>query len=225
MRNKTFISSMAGIAAAVAVAGSASAGVIDAFTVAGTGGNPQPSSPFESRELFYGSGMSTASANAVVNTTNNTLAITRDASATGTFAVQWTNWSDGVNPGTGLDWTGLQSISFTIASTTGGSLNLTVASMDSNDSMAGRRLRWLNFNVGAGTTNVVLNVGSTYGGGTFQQESNFNVSAVNLVQMRVNGGGLFDGTISNFQYNIVPAPGAAALLGAAGLVGGRRRKA
>jgi len=32
-------------------------------------------------------------------------------------------------------------------------------------------------------------------------------------------------TISNFQYNAVPAPGAVALLGAAGLVGVRRRKA
>ena len=219
--SKTLIT---GAVAAVAVAGSASAGFIDAFTVAPTEGNPQPGSPFENRELFYGSGVSTAAANAVVNTTNNTLAITRDASATGTLAVHWTNYSaNGSAPGTGLNWTGLQSISFTIVSTTGGSLNLTVASMDSNDSFANRRLRWLNFNVGAGTTNVVLNVGSTYGGGTFQQESSFNVSAVNFVQMRVNGGGLFDGTISNFQYN-VPAPGALALLGVAGIVGTRRRR-
>jgi hypothetical protein len=33
------------------------------------------------------------------------------------------------------------------------------------------------------------------------------------------------GTLSNFSYTAVPAPGALALLGAAGLVGSRRRRA
>jgi hypothetical protein len=32
------------------------------------------------------------------------------------------------------------------------------------------------------------------------------------------------GTLSNFSYTAVPAPGALALLGAAGLVGSRRRR-
>jgi uncharacterized protein (TIGR03382 family) len=33
------------------------------------------------------------------------------------------------------------------------------------------------------------------------------------------------GTLSNFSYTAVPAPGAAALVGMAGLITGRRRKA
>ena len=218
MRNKTFISSMVGIAAAVAVAGSASAGFIDAFTVAGMGVNPQPGSPFQWRS-FAGVGT------AAVDATNNTLAMSRSAGQQ--LLVQWSNDSanEGVTPGTGLNWTGLQSISFTIYTTTGGALDLTVASRDANDSATNRRLRWQNFTIGTGITNVTLNVGSAYGGGTFEQNANFDVSAVNFVSLRSFGTGSFSAEVSNLQYNMVPAPGAVALLGVAGIVGARRRRA
>ena len=218
MRNKTFISSMVGIAAAVAAAGSASAGFIDAFTVAGMGVNPQPGSPFQWRS-FGGVGT------AAVDATTNTLAMSRAAGQQ--LLVQWSNDSpnEGVTPGTGLNWTGLQSISFTINTTTGGALDLTVASRDANDSATNRRLRWQNFTIGTGITNVTLNVGSAYGGGTFEQNANFDVSAVNFVSLRSFGTGSFSAEVTNFQYNMVPAPGAVALLGVAGLVGARRRRA
>jgi hypothetical protein len=218
MRNKTFISSMVGIAAAVAVAGSANAGFIDAFTVAGMGVNPQPGSPFQWRS-FGGVGT------AAVDATNYTLAMSRSAGQQ--LLVQWSNNSteEGVTPGTGLNWTGLQSISFTITSITGGALDLTVASRDADDSATNRRLRWQNFTIGTGITNVTLNVGSAYGGGTFEQNANFDVSAVNFVSLRSFGTGAFGAEVSNFQYNMVPAPGALALLGVAGIVGARRRRA
>jgi hypothetical protein len=218
MRNKTFISSMVGVAAAVAVAGSANAGFIDAFTVAGMGVNPQPGSPFQWRS-FAGVGT------AAVDATNYTLAMSRSAGQQ--LLVQWSNntTNEGVTPGTGLNWTGLQSISFTITSTTGGALDLTVASRDADDSATNRRLRWQNFTIGTGITNVTLNVGSAYGGGTFEQNANFDVSAVNFVSLRSFGTGDFGAEVSNFQYNMVPAPGALALLGVAGIVGARRRRA
>jgi MYXO-CTERM domain-containing protein len=38
------------------------------------------------------------------------------------------------------------------------------------------------------------------------------------------GAGSSSGTLSNFSYTAVPAPGALALLGAAGLAGARRRR-
>ena len=208
---------MTGAVAAVAMAGSANAGFIDAFTVGGMGVNPQPGSPFQSREV-------TSNGSASVNTSNQTLSMSRTA-GNGQFLVQWANWSDGVNPGTGLDWTGLQSISFTINSTTGGSIDLTIASMDDSDSTSNRRMRWLNLAIGTGITNVVLNVGSPYTSGTYERQSLFNESAVNFATIRVNGTTAFDASVSNFQYNIVPAPGALALLGTACLVGARRRRA
>ena len=54
------------------------------------------------------------------------------------------------------------------------------------------------------------------------------VDAIGLQATR-DGWGAPDSTVSfslsNFQYNAIPAPGALALLGAAGLVGARRRRA
>ena len=96
--------------------------------------------------------------------------------------------------------------------------------MDDSDSTSNRRMRWLNLAIGTGITNVVLNVGSPYASGTYERQSLFNESAVNFATIRVNGTTAFDASVSNFQYNIVPAPGALALLGAAGLVGARRRR-
>jgi uncharacterized protein YaiE (UPF0345 family) len=216
MRNTILVSSMVLLAAAGPVAGSASAGVIDAFTV---GGN-KPGLPFNWRETIYESSPSHNEAAAIVNTANNTMLMTRTAAGLGAFLVQWTNRN--LEPT--LDWTGLQSISFTISSTTSGSLNIMVASMVENNS-SNRALNWSNVSIGTGSTTVTLNVGSAYGAGTYMAGTSFNAGAVNMFSLRVNGTGAFDGTISNLQYNLIPAPGALALLGASGLVGARRRRA
>ena len=217
MRHMTLVYSMVLLAAAAGAAGSASAGVIDSFTV---GGN-KPGLPFNWRETLYeDSSPSQSEAVAIVNTANNTMLMTRTAAGLGSFFVQWTNRN--LEPT--LDWTGLQSISFTISSTTSGSLNIMVASMVENNT-SNRALNWSNVSIGTGSTTVTLNVGSAYVGGTYTSGTSFNAGAVNMFRLRVNGIGAFDGTISNLQYNLIPAPGALALLGASGLVGTRRRRA
>ena len=64
---------------------------------------------------------------------------------------------------------------------------------------------------------------SEFGGSSFNPAS---VSAIVLTFKMGNPGVInASATLSDFNYTVVPAPGAVALLGAAGLVGGRRRKA
>jgi hypothetical protein len=65
-------------------------------------------------------------------------------------------------------------------------------------------------------------------------DDGFDLTKVTLLTLRVSqvGGSTSgsysttssSGTLSNFSYTLVPAPGALALLGAAGLVGARRRR-
>ena len=221
MRNKTFISSMVGIAAAVAVAGAANAAFVDNFTVgssstASNGGDVDPNSgsPFNYR-YYNVSNNVTAIAN--VDSVNQRLNLSRQANdSTLQLGVVWEKTSL-----PNLDWTGLQSISFNISSDTGGTLFVRVGGGSSTT-----QTRWTNFSIGTGSQLVTLNVGSAYGDGSYSQGASFSDASISKFQLSVTQGtSAFSGTITNLQYNIVPAPGAVALLGVAGLVGARRRRA
>ena len=220
MRNKTFISSMVGIAAAVAVAGAANAAFVDNFTVGSSstappgGDNANSGSPFDYRFYDFYNPSNTAIAN--VDSVNQTLNLSRQENdGTLGLGVVWEKTSNH------LDWTGLQSISFNISSTTGGTLFVQVGGTASDE-----KTQWTNFNIGIGSTAVTLNVGSAYGGGSYSQGASFSDASISRVRLSVTQGtSAFSGTITNLQYNIVPAPGAVALLGVAGLVGARRRRA
>ena len=220
MRNKTFISSMVGVAAAAAVAGSANAAFVDIFTVgsSSTASNsgdvdPNSGSPFNYR-YYQVSNNVTAIAN--VDSVNQTLNLSRQANDVslqlGVF------WETSGQPN--LNWTGLQSISFDISSATGGTLFARVGGTTS-----ATQIRWTNFNIGTGSTTVTLAVGSASGSASYSQGASFSDASISRFQLSLTQGTTaFSGTITNLQYNIVPAPGALALLGVAGIVGGRRRR-
>ena len=224
MRNKTFISSMVGIAAAVAVAGAANAAFVDNFTVGSSstappgGDNANSGSPFDYRFYDFYNPSNTAIAN--VDSVNQTLNLSRQANVDTQLGVVWEKTYPPSSPPF-LDWTGLQSISFNISSTTGGTLFVRVG-----EGGYSTQTRWTNFSIGTGSQLVTLNVGSAYGGGSYSQGASFSDASISRVRLSVTEGtSAFSGTITNLQYNIVPAPGAVALLGVAGLVGARRRRA
>lgn len=55
-------------------------------------------------------------------------------------------------------------------------------------------------------------------------DPSFNVADIRSIRLQTGGTGNVNYTMTNFSYSAVPAPGALALLGVAGLAGGRRRR-
>ena len=221
MRNKTFISSMVGVAAAAAVAGSANAGVtIDSFT------NPI----FDQERASFGSIFNTRSygingtsnAPTINATTNRLVADTGD----GFITTYWENIEADLNVGPFINLSQLSTITFDVTSEAASKITFVIK----ESAFAAGSVRWTNVAVGAGSSSVTLTVGQD-SGGVWSVAGNgmadlSNVSFMALKLGTLTGGATgFNGSIGNLQYNLVPAPGALALLGVAGLVGGRRRRA
>jgi hypothetical protein len=221
MRNKTFISSMVGIAAAAAVAGSANAGVtIDSFT----------NSTFDQDRASFGSIFNTRSygINGTSNvptinaTTNRLVADTGD----GFITTYWENFEADLNVGPFINLSQLSTITFDVTSLAASKITFVIK----ESAFAAGSVRWTNVAVGAGSSSVTLTVGQD-SGGVWSVAGNgmadlSNVSFMALKLGTLTGGATgFNGSIGNLQYNLIPAPGALALLGVAGLVGARRRRA
>jgi hypothetical protein len=221
MRNKTFISSMVGVAAAAAVAGSANAGVtIDSFT----------NSTFDQDRASFGSIFNTRSygingtsnAPTINATTNRLVADTGD----GFITTYWENIEADLNVGPFINLSQLSTITFDVTSEAASKITFVIK----ESAFAAGSVRWTNVAVGAGSSSVTLTVGQD-SGGVWSVAGNgmadlSNVSFMALKLGTLTGGATgFNGSIGNLQYNLVPAPGALALLGVAGLVGGRRRRA
>jgi len=198
MRNKTFISSMVGIAAAVAVAGSAAqAGIV--WT------NPTNTgiySSFNQNNLFNND---TEQSN-LLSGANVFLARTRTVS------------------GATASWTATTTTSgFSVGA------NSTEASYDV--------VSWRSFTVSESPLNVDLSwIGSTgiylytQSGGDLSQVQSFLSSSGSQAITLASGDYVIisnlGGTATPSSFNFsVPAPGALALLGVAGIVGARRRRA
>jgi MYXO-CTERM domain-containing protein len=210
MRNKTFISSMVGVTAAVAVAGSANAG-IPAFTTA--------FSPV-SATLAYDAG-----------TGNDLLVFTVGASSiqvtslglfngySGTRAVGIFAWN-GTNAGTGL---ALGQASVTTNNSTTG---YTYSSPTNFTLSAGQQYVLVGQSFLGMTSNTALYADAGAGSGITFNSYWYNGGApldpVGLAESANYSPAYFN---ANFQFSVVPAPGALALLGVAGLVGARRRRA
>ena len=204
MRNKTFISSMVGIAAAVAVAGSANAGVVDPFTTGQTAaGIPAPfisitGGLFNERQLTRAGSASGSIGSTFANFVPKGIFMvyqqaggsTIDLSSIASMSFDFTRGAASSNIGWNFyDATGLQS-----------TLELTAPS------------------AGTITTSATDPARVT--------DAGFNWGSIAQMEMQFIGG--FSSStagLSNFNYTAVPAPGALALLGAAGLVGARRRRA
>ena len=223
MRNKTFISSMVGIAAAAAVAGSANAGVtIDSFTTSPVDQDRTSyGSIFNSR--YSGNGTDTTTNTPVINTVTNRLEAN---TGSGFITTYWENYEANGNVGPFIDLSQLSTITFDVTSLAASKITFVIK----ESALAAGSVRWTNVAVGAGSSSVTLTVGQN-SGGVWSVAGNgmADLSNVSFMSMKLGltgtGAVNFVGSIGNLQYNLVPAPGALALLGAAGLVGARRRRA
>ena len=244
MRNKTFTSSMVGVAAAVAVAGSANAGVVDNFATAlngvgvtnGTvtltdtapGAGKAANQDNLTGTVFPVRDMSIANRGSSATITGNGSGSFTLGQATGTGSGQSNNNSWGLmslSYGNGFDphdLTGTTSFSINVGSYAGAATTWRLSVfMDSQG--AGDRLDLTLSN--SDITNGVL----TFHVASMADANNVdwsNVDRIDLFVMRTSYGpanSTASFSLSNFQYNVVPAPGALALLGVAGIVGARRR--
>jgi MYXO-CTERM domain-containing protein len=203
---------MVGVAAAVAVAGSANAGVVDPFTTA---------EPFSTN-----SGDWLPISGALFNE--------RDAVRRGS--------SGSIDNG---------NLIFTVASGFNFlGLNYQMSGGATNDlsSIAAMSIALSGLNTSGAATGIAFNLYmadetdkflstiqtlsadgvSTFNFASATVDAGFDLTKVKTMTLEitsVGGAGSVSGTLSNFSYTAVPAPGALALLGAAGLVGARRRRA
>jgi MYXO-CTERM domain-containing protein len=203
---------MVGVAAAVAVAGSANAGVVDPFTTA---------EPFSTN-----SGDWLPISGALFNE--------RDAVRRGS--------SGSIDNG---------NLIFTVASGFNFlGLNYQMSGGATNDlsSIAAMSIALSGLNTSGAATGIAFNLYmadetdkflstiqtlsadgvSTFNFASATVDAGFDLTKVKTMTLEitsVGGAGSVSGTLSNFSYTAVPAPGALALLGAAGLFGARRRRA
>ena len=227
MRNKTFISSMVGVAAAAAVAGSANAAfysfanLFNSGSVTNTGGFATTTSLADPEAVGSpsGTGGSWAADRYLVASRGTSSVSVGSGSATltaqpaGQFGVQGSasmRWAF-ANP---QDLTGLV-------------MRLNVTSAPTSIGAGGGQLTVQVFSDAAGTQNLqgFTSASFTTVGNT---DFTFNASlagarSIVITWEALNGTSAL--TLGAIQYNGVPAPGALALLGVAGIVGGRRRRA
>jgi MYXO-CTERM domain-containing protein len=211
MQNKTFISSMAGVAAAVAVAGSANAGIPASTTAF----SPAPSS------LAYDAG--TGNDLLVFTVGASDIAVTSlglfNGYSSGARDVGIFAWN-GTNAGTGP---ALGQASVTTNNSTAG---YTYSSPTNFTLLANQQYVLVGQSFLGMTSNTALYADAGAGSGITFNSYWYNGGApldpVGLAESANYSPAYFN---ANFQFSVVPAPGAIALLGVAGLVGARRRRA
>jgi hypothetical protein len=234
MRNKTFISSMVGVAAAVAVAGSANAAilpnVVDPFTVtqslsttsSGLSKVTITGALFDKRDAVRNNKAGGAGVNGTTNNVGFTL-------------------SNPLNSFVGLDYTMSGAATKDLSSIAEVSIVLSdlVLNVPGGTAATGVEISVFLFD-SAYNRLYASDTRSTNGTSIFNLASagrdvGFDLTKVAMLSLLVTqvGGSTSSsytttsssGTLSNFSYTAVPAPGALALLGAAGIVGARRRRA
>ena len=220
MRYRTFISSMVGIAAAVAVAGSANAAAVSVWTF-----GPTPTATFNTPNPTGNSGKSaTGNASGLWNKyTAQVYSLGSDMIAT-SASMQFAVGTSGdayamlnLESIAGANLLGVTDFQFNVTAYTGGATNWQIGATD--------------FNGNAVLSDEVSTSGigqKTFAVSSFTQiqgSTGFDWSKVTALNFDVYG----TGEATSFTFDswtaAVPAPGALALLGAAGLVGARRRRA
>ena len=223
---------MTGAVAAVVSAGSANAGVVDAFATTtqtfGTsptaytnisGNTPAPLFAERNARRFNNGSASFGSGNV-----NFTFARGGSSSASAVSLV----YRDGASATKDLSSIAAMSIDLT-------QLNLSVVG---GTAATGMKFEWLLVDVNdlymEAEQTLSSNGTSTFTFAAATIDEGFDLAQVSSLTLRVSqvGGstsGTYSapsssGTLSNFNFTAVPAPGAIALLGAAGLVGARRRR-
>ena len=92
-----------------------------------------------------------------------------------------------------------------------GGVSLMVTFLDSNG-------RWGSL-LGTMGSSITMSTSNLY-----QQQGGFDLASISEIRLNTTGSGSINYTMTNFSYSAAPAPGAAALVGLAGLVGRRRRR-
>jgi hypothetical protein len=220
MRNKTFISSMVGVAAAVAVAGSANAALtFDSFTDSATGTSAGTVTSgsfmggfFTGRTLSAdgtsGSGVSARTLTDSIGSTNLTVNVNGPSATPRYGEAFYSRASNG-------DLSNFASISVTIAYTNfTGSVYFSFgeATFAQGSQAIDAQSAF------TGTVNLTFTKADFVGNVDWAQVGYFSMTFAS--RNTTAGSAVF----TNFNYSQVPAPGALALLGAAGLVGARRRR-
>ena len=241
---------ISGAVAAVAVAGSASAGFVDDFNRSLANASPtiQNTTSIGVTQTGAGSGFSRTNTG-LTNTAFSeryTKVQNKDSSATMTgngsaafvlgratgsgastsnelgFGAMTLSYTDNF---AFADLTGTASFSINVGSYTGGATNWTLnVSFDSQSELdaGGLGLTLTNSAIVNGV--LTFNVADMDPSGTINWAK---VDGINLEVKRAEwgaAGSTVGFTLSDFQYNVIPAPGAIALLGVAGIVGARRRR-
>ena len=201
MRNKTFISSMV---LSVVCVSAANAGVVDPFTTTQTPPPPYGTfinisgGLFNQRALVKtGNGSGSVSGGSV-----NFVADSASTNAGMAFGLEYKQAN-----GSTIDLSG-KSFSFNLAAT--GSYTLLWVFVDGNENSA---------DMVVSAQSGIVTFSAT------QTEAGFDWSNVETMNVGFRHGSSSTGVLSNFNFTAVPAPGALALLGVAGLVGARRRRA
>ena len=219
MRSKTFISSMVGVAAAAAVAGSANAAAVSVYNFALTFNTPNPTSDTDfqsssgSATGLWDSYVAAAVAegsDVIASPGSMQFAVGSDFAASAGFELRSV---------AGANLVGVTDFQFNVTAYTGGATYWIVTATD----IIGRQLASSVSISGTGQKTFAVSTFSnpipiTYG---------FDWSKVTTISLFA----INDGSASSFTFDswtavgVVPAPGALALLGVAGVVGARRRRA
>ena len=249
MRTQTLISSMVGIAAAVAMAGSANAGFVDNFnrSLANTSPNSANTTTITVTNTGAGVGFqrtntgltNTAFPERYTSVTNKGSSATMTGNGSAAFVLgrATSGGASATNPnGFGqmslfyannflfADLTGTTSFSINVGSYTGGATTWTLdVNFDSQSEIDVGSLQLILTNSDIVSGVLTFNVANMDPYGIIDWAK---VDSIGLSVKRAEWGGTNSTvgfTLSDFQYN-VPAPGAAALVGLAGLVASRRRR-
>jgi hypothetical protein len=206
---------MVGVAAAVAVAGSANAGVVDPFTTAEpfstNSGDWLPISGalFNERDAVRTNG----SSGSIDNLGN--LIFTAASGSTNFLGLNYQ-----MSGGATKDLSSIAAMSIALSGLNkiGAATGITFSLY-----MADETEKFLTSNQALSANGV-----STFNFASATVDAGFDLTKVKTMTLEIYyagaGAGSSSGTLSNFSYTAVPAPGALALLGAAGLAGARRRR-
>jgi hypothetical protein len=230
MRNKTFISSMVGIAAAVAVAGSANAAVVSLWNFSDFTIGTTPTGTTGGSGATNGGNTGTVAGNPLPNWSTTLLRTQTSMTGSGgkvnvTLGGSSSAKAEFTFQGGLVNLTGATSFEMNFTNFSGQSTQTALDISDVNGKLAFMNSTIFVDSVG----NVSIPTSSNWNtdsGFDWSQVSYVNLSFTrNTTSVNAN---LIASSFSFDSFNavgVVPAPGAIALLGAAGLVGARRRRA
>jgi len=229
MRTQTFISSMVGVVAAAALAGSTNAALtssVSAFTTNYSFSGSNFTLPGQNYSISgglatsaYNWGFSTAGSSSYSVTSGGGSLVVSAAPAAAYVEVDFSK-------SLGFNLAGFEKFSIDAGSISGGGTTQLQISVQ-NDSGSGSWDSGYTTISGTGSFDFLVSSFTANSGNTAGATLDWSqVRQISLIVLSSNGAQSSSATFSNFTatYNPVPAPGAFALLGAAGLVGARRRR-